>query len=98
MLEAVQVTIGDDGRVEFDEPVRLAGRRRAILTFIDSLDEAGARDARGAGETGLMSEASLAVDWDTPGEDEAWAHLQDLPVDPSLQQDDTPESDQGKGP
>ena len=26
--------------------------------------------------TALLSEASLAVDWDRPEEDEAWSHLQ----------------------
>lgn len=30
-------------------------------------------------ETALMSEMSLAKDWDTPEEDEAWSHLDSLP-------------------
>jgi hypothetical protein len=29
-----------------------------------------------AAETGLMSEAALARDWDRPEEDAAWSHLQ----------------------
>jgi len=27
-------------------------------------------------DTGLLSEAALAVDWNRPEEDEAWAYLQ----------------------
>ena len=30
-------------------------------------------------ETALLSERSLAEDWDAPEEDEAWKHLADLP-------------------
>lgn len=30
-------------------------------------------------ETALLSEKSLAKDWDTPEEDEAWSHLESLP-------------------
>ncbi len=30
-------------------------------------------------ETALLSEKSLARDWDTPEEDEAWSHLESLP-------------------
>ena len=30
-------------------------------------------------ETALLSERSLAEDWDVPEEDEAWKHLADLP-------------------
>ena len=30
-------------------------------------------------ETALLSEKSLAKDWDTPEEDEAWSHLKSLP-------------------
>ena len=32
-----------------------------------------------ATETTLLSEKSLARDWDTPEEDEAWSHLESLP-------------------
>ncbi len=30
-------------------------------------------------ETALLSEKSLATDWDTPEEDETWSHLESLP-------------------
>jgi len=30
-------------------------------------------------ETALLSEKSLAKDWNTPEEDKAWAHLDSLP-------------------
>ncbi len=30
-------------------------------------------------EAALLSEKSLARDWDTPEEDEAWSHLESLP-------------------
>ena len=33
----------------------------------------------GAMDTALLSEKSLARDWDSPEEDEAWSHLESLP-------------------
>lgn len=71
MLQSVKVTVEADGRVEFDEPVQITGRRTAILTFLDEPVEAE------VSEPALLSEPALATDWDREEEDEAWAHLQD---------------------
>lgn len=44
-------------------------KRREVVEF--DLDE-----IERASETALLSEQALAVDWNRPEEDEAWAHLQ----------------------
>ena len=91
MLQTIEATIGEDGDIRLAEPVKLAGRRRALVTILDE-----ASDPRGAGEAALLSEAALAAGWDTPEEDAAWAHLQDLPPDPSLQEDGPPQGQEGR--
>lgn len=44
-----------------------------LVTILDDEPELGAI------ETAAMSETALAVDWSTPEEDAAWAHLVQLP-------------------
>jgi hypothetical protein len=44
-----------------------------VLDFVDYL--AGKQESSEAYQTMLASEQTLAKDWDTPQEDEAWAHL-----------------------
>ena len=95
MLQTIEATIGRDGDIRLAEPVKLAGRRRALVTILD--EEVGLADPKGAGEAALLSEATLAEGWDTREEDEAWAHLQDLPPDPSLQEDERPQRVARKG-
>jgi len=67
MLMSVEAIVGRDGVVRLKEPVRLDHPHRAIVTIMDDAE---------ATETGLMSEAALARDWDRPEEDAAWSHLQ----------------------
>ena len=43
-----------------------------VLDFVGRIKQKRMRDIS---ETMLLSEAALAKDWDTPEEDEAWAHL-----------------------
>ena len=47
--------------------------RRAFVTILDDEPELSAL------ETAMLSEAALAVDWNTAEEDEAWSHLAQLP-------------------
>jgi hypothetical protein len=68
MLEAVEATIEPDGTVRLREPVRLVGARRAVVIIFED-------DANRA-ETALLSERTLAADWNRAEEDAAWAHLQ----------------------
>jgi hypothetical protein len=67
MLRAVEATIGADGQVRLLEPVRLVHPCRAIVTIIEEPE---------IPETALLSEQSLARDWERPEEDAAWLHLQ----------------------
>ena len=69
MLRTIRATIDKSGRVELGEPVTLPSQYPALVVVLDDspLDVA---------ETALLSEASLAEDWDRPEEDEAWSHLQ----------------------
>lgn len=67
MLMSVEAIVEKDGAVRLKEPIRLDHPHRAIVTIMDDSE---------AAETGLMSEAALARDWDRPEEDAAWSHLQ----------------------
>jgi|SaaInl7_200m_RNA_FD_contig_41_54556_length_487_multi_3_in_0_out_0_1 hypothetical protein len=75
MMRAIEAIIDEVGTVRLKERVHLRRSCRAIVTILD--EEADL-------ETALLSEASLAVDWDRPEEDEAWAHLQRLGNDPTF--------------
>jgi hypothetical protein len=75
MMHAVEAIIDEAGTVRLKERVHLRRPCRAIVTILDD-------DAQL--ETALLSEASLAVDWNRPEEDEAWSHLQRLGNDPAF--------------
>ena len=52
----------------------------AVYHFVSYLVEADLEMSDASSmETTLLSEKSLARDWDTPEEDEAWLHLESLP-------------------
>ncbi len=67
MLKAVEARMENDGRIHLLEPLRLGHSRRAIVTIIEEPD---------VSETALLSQQSLANDWERPEEDAAWSHLQ----------------------
>ena len=70
MIQTVEAIVDKEGHVELLEGVHLPEARRALVTIL----EEGPRFI--AGDAALLSEASLADDWDRPEEDEAWSHLQ----------------------
>jgi hypothetical protein len=70
MIQTLEAEIDEHGLVKLAKPVQLDRRRRALVMIMP--EEA----ATGAGECALLSEASLAEDWDKPEEDAAWKHLQ----------------------
>ena len=70
MHQTLEAEIDQQGRVRLLEPVSLPGKRRALVTILD------ADDATSVAETALLSEASLAEDWNRPEEEQAWSHLQ----------------------
>lgn len=69
MLKSIEARIETDGQVRLLEPVHLSHACRAIVTIIEE---------PGIAETALLSEPSLAEDWNRREEDEAWSHLQQV--------------------
>ncbi len=67
MLQTVEATIEKSGVIHLIEPIHLTHTCRAIVTIMDSLD---------VPETALLSQQTLAHDWERPEEDIAWSHLQ----------------------
>ncbi len=72
MIRTVEAVIDEQGTVHLLEQVELNRARRAIVTILEE-------PPLTAGETALLSEASLAEDWLRPEEDAAWSHLQSVP-------------------
>lgn len=70
MIRTVEATVDEHGRVSLAEPLELPGARRALVTILDEEPSAPAH------ETSLLSEPSLAEDWNRPEEDAAWSYLQ----------------------
>lgn len=69
MLKTIEATVEKNGEVHLKEPVHLTHTCRAIVTIIEALD---------VPETALLSEQSLAEDWNRSEEDKAWFHLQQV--------------------
>ena len=67
MLQAVEATIEASGEIHLIEPINLAHSCRAIVTILEEPE---------VPETALLSQQTLARDWESPEEDEAWSHLQ----------------------
>ena len=66
MLRTVEAIIGENGELRLLEDVELPRNGRVLVTILED----GSGD-----EAALLSQASLAEDWDRAEEDEAWAHL-----------------------
>jgi hypothetical protein len=73
MSQTLEATIDTRGRVTLHEDIELGKKRRALVTILDEDPKVE------ISETALLSEESLAEDWNKPEEDEAWQHLAELP-------------------
>ena len=71
MIRTIEAIIDEKGNVRLLETVRLPGSRRALVSILEE-------PVLGASETALLSEPSLAEDWNRPEEDEAWSYLQQV--------------------
>ncbi len=69
MIQTVEAVVDNAGRVHLLGEVHITGPRRPLVTVLEE-------PAAVPGETALLAEASLAVDWLRPEEDAAWSHLQ----------------------
>ncbi|MDQ6785520.1 MAG: hypothetical protein M3033_01690 [Acidobacteriota bacterium] len=70
MIQTVEAVIDEQGKVQLLQSVRLPQSRRALVTILEEEPSAA------ISETALLSEQSLAEDWNRPEEDEAWSYLQ----------------------
>jgi hypothetical protein len=70
MLQTVEAVVDEMGNVRLLEPLHLSSVHRALVTILDDTHSVASAEAA------LLSEPSLAADWNRPEEDAAWAHLQ----------------------
>jgi hypothetical protein len=75
VLRTVEATIDRNGKVKLAETIKLRTKARALVTILDEQSP----EAELSNEAALLAEASLAKDWLSPEEGEAWKHLADLP-------------------
>jgi hypothetical protein len=69
VYQAFEAIIDEAGNVRLSETMQFTAPRRALVIVLES-------DEPAIDETALLSEDALAVDWNRPEEDAAWAHLQ----------------------
>lgn len=70
MIQTIEAVIDEQGKVQPLQDVTFPFGRRALVTILDE------KPVSVVSETALLSEATLAEDWDRPEEDEAWVYLQ----------------------
>lgn len=71
MLTTIEAIIDQEGRVSLLEEFRSTKIKKALVTVLEDNFLSDNIDINT-----LLSEQSLAVDWNRLEEDEAWAHLQ----------------------
>ena len=74
MMRTIRAVIDERGTVQLLESITLPAPQAALVTILEDDDE----EVSGR-ELALLSERSLAKDWNRPEEDEAWSHLQSEP-------------------
>ncbi len=65
MHTTVEAEVDDQGNIRPKEPLVLTPGARVLVTVLEPR----------VAETALLSEASLATDWQRPEEDAAWSQL-----------------------
>jgi hypothetical protein len=73
MIRTVEAIIDEQGQVHLLEPLQVSSASRILITILDEVSFALPN------ESALLSEQSLAEDWNRPEEDKAWSHLQQAP-------------------
>jgi len=73
MIQTLEAIIDTNGRVILRSDIRPKKVYRALVTILEEEPKIE------ISETALLSEASLAKDWNTIEEDKAWQHLDELP-------------------
>jgi hypothetical protein len=67
-MRTIEAIIEPSGEIRLSESVHLSSPRRALVTILE--------EPPTVQDTTLLSEPSLAEDWNRAEEDAAWAHLQ----------------------
>lgn len=70
MLQTFEAIIDADGNIRVLEPAALPVGRRVLVKILNEVT------TPSVAEITLLSEATLAEDWERPEEDAAWSHLQ----------------------
>lgn len=65
MFPTIEAEVDEKGLIRPKEPVTLPPGSRVLITVLES----------DGSQLPLLSEGSLAADWDRPEEDAAWSHL-----------------------
>ena len=73
MLQTYEGLTDDRGKLLLLDSTQLPPKRRVLITILSDEAELTGR------ELALLSESALAQEWSTVEEDEAWAHLPQLP-------------------
>ena len=67
MKPTIEAEVDENGDIRPKEPVSLRPGSQLLITVLSGAE---------ASETALLSEESLAADWNRPEEDAAWAGLE----------------------
>jgi hypothetical protein len=70
MVQTIEGILEPDGSVRLLRPMQTTSPRRALVMILDEPSSAL------PSETAVLSDRSLATDWNRAEEDAAWAHLQ----------------------
>lgn len=73
MIRTLEAIIDTNGRVILRDEIKPKRRYRALVTILEEEPKVE------ISETALLSEVSLAKDWNTPKEEKAWQHLEEFP-------------------
>ena len=73
MIQTLEAIIDMNGNIILPNGIKLDRSKRALITILDEEPKIEIL------ETAILSEVSLAKDWNTAEENEAWQHLTELP-------------------
>ena len=73
MPKTVEAVVDEHGHIRLLEPLTLHASQRVLVTVLEDESES---ETRNVSDTALLSEETLAKDWNQKEEDEAWKHLQ----------------------
>ena len=73
MIQTLEAIIDTDGKVILRDEIKPKRKYRALVTILEEEPKVEVSEAA------LLSEVSLAKDWNTPEEDKAWQHLDSIP-------------------